>query len=52
MEFDFKKIDEARKILGLGEKATLKEIKNAYREKQRNIIQILPTRHVRNATML
>jgi len=33
MEFDFKKIDEARKILELGEKATLKEIKNAYREK-------------------
>ncbi|OQX21545.1 MAG: hypothetical protein BWK75_02980 [Candidatus Altiarchaeales archaeon A3] len=30
---DFSKIDEARKILGLGEKATLKEIKNAYREK-------------------
>jgi len=30
---DFNKIDEARKILGLGEKATLKEIKSAYREK-------------------
>jgi len=30
---DFNKIDEARKILGLSEKATLKEIKNAYREK-------------------
>lgn len=32
-EIDFNKIDEARKILGLGEKATLKEIKDAYREK-------------------
>jgi len=30
---DFKKINEARKILELGEKATLKEIKSAYREK-------------------
>ncbi|MBN2483953.1 MAG: DnaJ domain-containing protein [Candidatus Omnitrophica bacterium] len=27
---DFKKIDEARKILGLGEYATLKEINEAY----------------------
>jgi len=32
-EFDFKKIDEARKILGLCEKATIKEIKDAYKEK-------------------
>lgn len=32
-EIDFNKIDEARKILGLGEKATLKEIKDTYREK-------------------
>ncbi len=30
---DFNKIDEVRKILGLGEKATLKEIKSAYGEK-------------------
>ena len=30
---DFDMINEARKILGLGKKATLKEIKNAYREK-------------------
>ena len=29
---DFKKIDESRKILGLGETATLKEIKKAYKE--------------------
>ena len=30
---DFEEIDKARRILGLGEKATLREIKNAYREK-------------------
>jgi DnaJ-class molecular chaperone len=28
---DFNKIEEARKLLGLGEAATLKEIKRAYR---------------------
>jgi DnaJ-class molecular chaperone len=28
---NFEEIDEARKLLGLGETATLKEIKNAYR---------------------
>jgi len=28
---NFKEIDEARRILGLGETATMKEIKNAYR---------------------
>jgi len=28
---DFKEIDEARKILGLGESATLKEIRDVYR---------------------
>ena len=28
---DFKKVDEARRLLGLGEEATLKEIKDAYR---------------------
>ena len=28
---DFAEIDEARKLLGLGEEATLKEIKKAYR---------------------
>ena len=33
MEIDFKEIDKARKILGLEKKATLREIKNAYREK-------------------
>ncbi|ODS39030.1 MAG: hypothetical protein A7316_00715 [Candidatus Altiarchaeales archaeon WOR_SM1_86-2] len=30
---DFDKVEEARKILGLEEKATLREIKNAYRKK-------------------
>ncbi|HAX61941.1 MAG TPA: molecular chaperone DnaJ [Elusimicrobia bacterium] len=30
---DFKRIDEARKILGLGETASLEDIKKAYREK-------------------
>ena len=29
---DFRKIDEARKILGLDEEATLQEIKEAYRK--------------------
>lgn len=29
---DFKEIDEARKLLGLSETATLKEIKSAYRK--------------------
>ncbi len=29
---DFKQIDEARKILGLGETATLEEIKSTYKE--------------------
>jgi DnaJ-class molecular chaperone len=29
---NFDEIEEARKILGLGEEATLKEIKNAYRK--------------------
>lgn len=29
---DFKEIDEARRILGLGETATLKDIKAAYRK--------------------
>ncbi len=29
---EFKQIDEARKLLGLGETATLKEIKGAYRK--------------------
>jgi len=29
---NFKEIDEARKILGLGESATLQEIKDAYRK--------------------
>lgn len=29
---EFKEIDNARKILGLGESATLQEIKNAYRK--------------------
>jgi preprotein translocase subunit Sec63 len=29
---DFNDIDEARKVLGLGEAATLKEIKSAYRK--------------------
>lgn len=29
---NFKEIDEARKILGLGESATLKEIRDAYRQ--------------------
>jgi curved DNA-binding protein CbpA len=28
---DFKQIDEARKLLGLGEDASLEEIKDAYR---------------------
>jgi DnaJ-class molecular chaperone len=29
---DFKQIDQARQLLGLGENATLEEIKQAYRE--------------------
>ena len=29
---DFKQLDEARKLLGIEETATLKEIKNAYRK--------------------
>ncbi len=29
---DFKQIEEARKLLGLNEEATLEEIKNAYRK--------------------
>ena len=29
---DFRKIDEARKLLGLGEEASLLEVKEAYRE--------------------
>jgi hypothetical protein len=29
---DFTQIDRARKVLGLGERATLEEIKDAYRE--------------------
>jgi len=32
-EFPFGKIDRARKLLGLGEDASLKEIKEAYRRK-------------------
>ena len=32
MTSDFKKLDEARKLLGLGEKATIGEIKDAYRK--------------------
>jgi len=31
--FSFKKIDAARKLLGLSSEATLREIKKAYREK-------------------
>jgi len=30
--FDFKQIDESRKILDLGEEANMKEIKDAYRK--------------------
>ncbi len=32
MKTDFRKIDEARKLLGLGENATIAEIKDAYRK--------------------
>ena len=32
MKIDFKKIDEARKLLDLDEKASLQEIKDAYRK--------------------
>ena len=32
MKIDFRKIDEARKLLGLDEKASLQEIKDAYRK--------------------
>jgi len=32
-KINFDEIDNARKVLGLGEKSTLKEIKNAYRKK-------------------
>ena len=39
---DFKEIDEARNILGLGEVATLKEIKGAYRRLAR---RCHPDRH-------
>ncbi len=33
IDFSFKKIDTARKLLGLSSEATLREIKKAYREK-------------------
>lgn len=33
IDFSFKKIDIARKLLGLSSEATLREIKKAYREK-------------------
>ncbi len=33
IDFSFKKIDEARKLLGLSSEATLREIKKAYWEK-------------------
>ncbi len=34
---DFNKIDESRKILGLGEEATLSEIKEAYYKKAKEL---------------
>ena len=36
ISLSFKKIDAARKLLGLSSEATLQEIKEAYREKVKN----------------